>query len=57
MTSPPRMTLEEELQAAITKFEKDLAFTAPELLPMRVEMLREHVQNIIADFMAHGEAK
>jgi hypothetical protein len=53
----PSMTLDEELQAAITKFEKDMAFTAPELYPMRVEILREQVKNIVDDFMAHGEAK
>ena len=39
--------LERALLDAVGIFEKDLAFTAPELIPMRIGQLREAIMDIM----------
>src|ERR1019366_1114357 len=42
----PDMSEIDQVLAAIDKFESDLGFTAPELIPMRIGQLREMVRDV-----------
>lgn len=42
-----RERIRREASEAITKFERDLGFTAPELTGMRIQQLRERIDALI----------
>jgi hypothetical protein len=42
-------TLEQRLIEAVDRFEKSLAFSAPELIGMRIEQMREQIRDALED--------